>query len=734
MDLGGTWQAAPGDDALRRRFVAPTFDDGAWSDLAVPGHWRSAPGFEASDGPVLYRRSFGAPRPADGRRTFLVLEGCFYQADVWLDGSYLGDTEGYFFPHAFEVTNKLRARSQHVLAVELTCTPPLDRATKRYLSGAFQHSDSLDPDWNPGGIWRPVNLVETGAVRIAALRVRCPAAAEELARLDVTATFDALTAGPVELRTTVEPGGVEQRHTVHLSPGPNEVSWLVEIADPPLWWPKALSPAGARPTMVEVVVEARPVGPDGSDGSAEGGGEPPSAPSAGPGQPSDVARRFTGLRQVRMSRFVLEVNGERLFLKGADLGPTRMALGEASAAEIEADVALAQDAGLDLLRVHAHISRPELYDAADRAGLLLWQDLPLQRRYTRTIRPQAVSQARAAVDLLAHHPSVAIWCAHNEPVAIDTRLPPARALLRYAAGQVLPGWNKSILDSAVAQTLEAADASRPVVPHSGVLPHPAWGTDTHDWLGWYRGDERSLPAWLRRLPALGRFVGEFGAQAVPDTAAWMEPQRWPDLDWERLGRNHGLQKAAFDRRVPPAAFPSFDSWRTATQEHQATVIRHHVEELRRRKYRPTGGFCLLSLVDGHPAVSWAVLDYERAPKLGLAALRAACAPVIVTADRPAATYTAGTAVALDVHVVSDLRHPLSACRLDASLAWPGGGHRWAFSGDVPPDAVARVGTLSFVVPEARGPLVLDLRLDGPATASATYRSEIVTAPASSSLG
>ena len=80
---------------------------------------------------------------------------------------------------------------------------------------------------------------------------------------------------------------------------------------------------------------------------------------------------------------------------------------------------LAIDAGLDLLRVHAHVARPELYDAADEAGLLLWQDMPLQWGYARSVRKQAVRQARKAVDLLGHHPSIALWCGHNEPVAVD---------------------------------------------------------------------------------------------------------------------------------------------------------------------------------------------------------------------------------------------------------------------------------------------------------------------------
>src|SRR3546814_7471505 len=93
-----------------------------------------------------------------------------------------------------------------------------------------------------------------------------------------------------------------------------------------------------------------------------------------------------------MRKWVLSVNGERLFCKGANLAPTRMALGDATPAELAADVELAKDAGLDLLRVHGHVGRRETYDAADRAGMLLWQDLPLQWGYARPIRRQAQRQ------------------------------------------------------------------------------------------------------------------------------------------------------------------------------------------------------------------------------------------------------------------------------------------------------------------------------------------------------
>src|SRR5436190_22677284 len=119
MDLSGRWRAVEADDALRRSFPETDLDDSSWASVDVPHHWRSTPEFAESDGPLLYRRRFECPATETGRRSWLVLDGLFYQGDVWLDGSYVGDTEGYFFPHEFEVTAALRERSEHLLAIEV---------------------------------------------------------------------------------------------------------------------------------------------------------------------------------------------------------------------------------------------------------------------------------------------------------------------------------------------------------------------------------------------------------------------------------------------------------------------------------------------------------------------------------------------------------------------------------------------------------------------------------------
>ena len=54
--------------------------------------------------------------------------------------------------------------------------------------------------------------------------------------------------------------------------------------------------------------------------------------------------------------------------------------------------------------MHTHVAPPALYDAADEAGLLLWQDFPMEGGYARGVRKQAARQARAMVELLGHHP------------------------------------------------------------------------------------------------------------------------------------------------------------------------------------------------------------------------------------------------------------------------------------------------------------------------------------------
>ena len=657
LDLGGSWLVHPSEDDLPKEFAHPDLDESSWTTVAVPGHWRRAPGFASHDGPVLYRRHFTSA--SDTARRFLELDGVFYYGDVWLDGSYVGATEGYFVPHAFDVTDALRDSGEHVLAIEVASPRTSDPTAKRTITGIFGHWDNLDADWNPGGIWRNVRVRDSGPVRIDRLRVICTEATPERGRVLVDVTLDAPDEPPAAAELSIAihgpDGAVVARNdrAVPLSRGTNGLVCTVPVEQPPRWWPRTL---GEQPLCTVVVTAS-------IDGVA-----------------SDVRTRRTAFRDVRRSGDTLVVNGERMFLKGTNLAPTRAALADATEAHLARDIALAAEANLDFVRVHGHVTRPELYDAADEQGMLVWQDFPLQWGYARSVRKQAVRQARAMVDLLGHHPSIVQWCAHNEPFALD-RAPGTtltrRSAARLAAGFVLPSWNKDVLDRTVARALHRADPSRPLLRHSGTVTTLDHTGDSHVYFGWYHGEMTDLAPALRAAPRLATFVSEFGAQAVPTTAEWMQPELYPDLDWEVLARNHVLQRSRLERYVPVDECKTFEEWADSTQAYQAALLQLQIEDLRRLKYRPTAGFAQFCLADSHPAVSWSVLDHERVPKRGYRALRDACRPVLPMVDPREGL----------VHVVNDLHRPLPDARVVVDVD----DHRRVWVGDIPADAVTYVG-------------------------------------------
>ena len=551
-----------------------------------------------------------------------------------------------------------------------------------------------------------MRLERTGPVRMSRLSVVCREADDERAILELRATLDAADAVEVDLRTLVDPaadqagtGSVADDHNVvDLAAGANEVDWRFAVESPRLWWPRAL---GDQP-LYDLRVETR------VDGAI-----------------SHTRKRRTGLRQVELSDWILRVNGERLHAKGIVVGPTRTRLADVTDAELRRDVDLAADAGLDLLRVYVHVAAPELYRHADRVGMLIWQELPVQREVARSVRRQAARQARELVAAYGHHPSIAVWCGHNEPVPLAEDLDELgdeagrRSRLRRAlVKQELPAIGRTVLDRGIRRALRRDDPSRPAIPHSGVLPHPPnfAGTDLHLWTGWYRGEERDLPALAARLPRLVRFVTELGAQAVPAEAGFVDAAAWPDLDWDRLVTDHLLQRELIERHTPVSRYAGFDTWREATQRYQARVVRFSVETLRRLKYRPSGGFSVFCLADAHPSIGFGLLDHERRPKLAWEALRDACRPVIVVADRLPVEVVAGEGLGVDVHVVNDRREPAGPCRVDAVLHAGGWKRTWTWEGTIEADSVGFVGRAEAEVPGVpdgtRLRLDLVLHLDG----------------------
>ncbi len=690
--LPGPWRGHATTDDLRREAIEPSFDDTAWLPMSVPGHWTEHDRLRSRRS-VLYRTTFSLPVADrdDNSRHWIVFDGIWQSADVWLDGHYLGPTDGWFTAQEFEITDALSDGDDHQLLVEVMAPARTVDGPSRNLSGIYDDTDVVGHD-NLGGIWKSVRVVSTGPVRMTKKRVVCTEATAESATLHLRCHVLSEESTAATIVTTVRPPGggapITLRQDHELASGSTVLEWDVRIADPELWWPWEL---GDQPLYrVSVSVEL--------DGSISG-----------------IWDRTVGLRTVEMKNYVLTVNGERLFARGVDMWPTNALPADADPDRIRADIALARNLGLNLVRLESHVARPELYHAADRAGMLIWQDLPMRGEVKRTVQRTAVNSAHRLVDELGGHPSIAIWCAHYDSTGTTTGPRPATALptrrsLFGVAKQQTPTWTKSVLDRLVGRAFRRADPSRPVVESSGTWPSaPSFdGTDTHLRFGWNSGTGRDLEVFARRIPRMVRWVSSFGAQAVPDHAD-VPIRNWP-ADLNLLADRHGLMQSAFRQYLPTDDYPDAAAWIAASQAYQATVLRRQIETLRRLKYKPTGGFTFAALADARPAISFAIHDHDRQPKQAVGAVRAACRPIIVVADRLPVELRPGDAVLLDVHVISDERSPIEGLHVHARLEWSDGSHQWAWTGAVGADDVARIGSINWIVPDAPGPVALHLRL------------------------
>ncbi len=334
-----------------------------------------------------------------------------------------------------------------------------------------------------------------------------------------------------------------------------------------------------------------------------------------------------GIRSIERRGETWFLNGRRLFLRGTNIIPAQW-LSAYTPEQIEEDVSLMVEAGINIVRVHAHVNRREFYQACDRAGLMVWQDFPLQWSYQPSpdFAAKAVDQISSMVALLRSHPSIVAWCCHNEPV-----------------GQ------EDTLDPLLMQAVLSEDSSRIVRSHSDFKEHP--------YHGWYYGKLAEYAA----LPGQP-LITEFGAQALPSVETLREifkpedlwPPNWAkwayhDFQYEQTFWIAGVEKG-----------DSLEDFVRNSQQKQADIIRYASDAYRRARHAPIAGFFQFMFVDGWPSITWSVLDHRRRKKLGYEVLKEVCSPVYLSLRLKTSVIRAGTPLPVDLMLINDLHQSIEA--------------------------------------------------------------------------
>jgi len=496
------------------------FDDASWSSVTLPHCWgweEAQQGKKFYQGAGWYRRELNVT-PESGKRYFLRFEAASTVADVYLNGQWLGEHRGGFGAFAFEITTNLAASGANQLAVRVSNARAADIAP---LSGDFSVY---------GGLYRSVHLLVTGEQNFSPTDHGSPGVAwlqtsvsSTQAVLDVTAQISdaakknrqlTLVASVRDADGKPVASSEQKISTAASMTAPYQLR--VNVPQPHLW-------NGRKdPYLYQAVVELR---------TAEG-------------NVVDVVTQPQGLRYYSVDPdkgFFL--NGVSYHLRGVDKHQDRFNKGWAvTDADLDEDMALLKEIGATVIRCSHYQHSDYFYSLCDRAGILVWAEIPQVNdiedtaEFAETSRNQLLDLIRQNIN----HPSIFVWSLFNE-IGNGHTDDPHRELQNLN--------NLAHSEDPTRLTIGATDSNK--FPQMNKIP------DLLGWNiypGWYSGKDSlaKFGTWLdahRETSRNGGFcVSEYGAGAntrqhenvlqQPKTGGQWHPEEWQAMvhekDWAAI--------------------------------------------------------------------------------------------------------------------------------------------------------------------------------------------------------
>ena len=375
------------------------FDDSHWESVTLPHSARvealvtGPPGTPGAQwqGLCWYRRRLRLEPDDRGGEVLLRFEGAMNVAEVWLDGERVGGHWGGYLPFVLDLGSRLQPGREHLLAVRLdnrdnpiTGPKPLAQLDFNLYSG----------------LYRSVNLI-----RKDRLAITDPLLADQPAGGGVMVTYPLVSRerATVRVQTQVrngyeeghelavrvslaEPGGrVVARASTPLTLGPGEdrhVAQELDVRSPRLW-----SPGEPSLYHLECMV---------LDGA----------------RVTDAEALRIGIRRITIDDGGFAINGERLFLRGANRHQEHPYVGYAvpDAAQYR-DARRIKEAGFDYVRLSHYPQAPAFMDACDELGLVVMDCIPGWQYFNSD--PAFVElQYRNCRELIRrdrNHPCVILW-------------------------------------------------------------------------------------------------------------------------------------------------------------------------------------------------------------------------------------------------------------------------------------------------------------------------------------
>lgn len=427
-----------------------------------------------------YRTRFTVPDAAAGKRLTLVFGGINYASEIWANGQRLGETHGAFVRGQFDY---VPVAGENVIAVRVSPPPhpgiPHEQSVK---AGVGENGGQLAIDgptfvategwdWIPGirdrntGLWRPVELVATGAVRIGDPHVVTDLPLPRTDRADVHVTVPLDNGGPampVTVRVAFEGVAVEKQVTAPT--GKSEVKFTpaefrqLSVANPKLWWPNGYGAphlydvtyqvADARGvsdtrtarfgirevsydlSLFDAAGALRRVNVQTTDGGLAGTPLIDIRHAAIKQSPTGWAESLTAAGETSRGvtpitetlpepHLTIRVNGVRIAARGGNWGMDD-AMKRVSYDRLAPYFRLQREAHMNIIRNWmGNNNEEEFFDLADENGMMVLNDF-WQSTQNFQIEPEDASlfldNARDTIARYRNHPSIILWFGRNEGV------------------------------------------------------------------------------------------------------------------------------------------------------------------------------------------------------------------------------------------------------------------------------------------------------------------------------
>jgi len=370
--------------------ATPQFDDNHWKAVDLPHDWAVELPFQndpalASKGfyplgrayPATsvgwYRRVFQLPASAAGQRISIEFDGAYREALVVLNGFYVGRHIGGYDPFSFDVTDFANPGGLNVLLVRVDAT----QSDGWFYEGA--------------GIYRHVWLVTTNPVHVKQwgtfVRTEVRPSGDASVRFRTEVKNDGQSDQTVRVTSTIlDPAGTAVGKT---SGSPASIPFRDEhsyeqqvvVKSPALW-------SLEQRNLYKLVTEVEVAGA--------------------------VTDRYHTTFGIRTCTFDAEkgfsLNGKSVKLKGTCNHQDHAGVGAALPDALEYyRLRKLQDMGCNALRTSHNPPTPELLDAADELGMLVFDETRMM-----SSNPEGLSQFENLVRRDRNHPSVFLWSMGNE--------------------------------------------------------------------------------------------------------------------------------------------------------------------------------------------------------------------------------------------------------------------------------------------------------------------------------